>query len=275
MREGPASILVVEDEAAVALDIRATLQRLGYVVPATVGRGRDAIDKADALRPDLVLMDIHLRGDIDGVETAQHVRQAFDIPVIYLTAYADPATLQRARITEPYGYLLKPFHERELHIVIEMALYRHEMERRLRESERWLTATLRSIGESVIATDADWRIRFMSRAAETLTGWKADEAAGRDLADVLRVTIPGRPRALRVGETIASGGTAEGLLLTRDGRQMAVEEVSTLIRDDGGTVIGIVIALRVLDEVETAPRDTARSSGRTARARKDRASEPD
>ena len=139
MRSGPASILVVEDEAAVALDVRSTLQRLGYGVPAAVGRGRDAIERASALRPDLVLMDIHLRGDMDGVETAQHVRQVLDIPVIYLTAYADPATLQRARVTEPYGYLLKPFHERELHIVIEMALYRHEMERRLRESER-LTA---------------------------------------------------------------------------------------------------------------------------------------
>jgi PAS domain S-box-containing protein len=257
MRSGPASILVVEDEAAVALDIRATLERLGYAVPAAVGRGRDAIERASALRPDLVLMDIHLRGDMDGVETAQHVRQVLDIPVIYLTAYADPATLQRARVTEPYGYLLKPFHERELHIVIEMALYRHEMERRLRESERWLTATLRSIGESVIATDAEWRIRFMSRAAERLTGWKADEAVEHDLAEVLRVSIPGRPRALPGGDAIANGGTADGLLLTRDGRQMAVEEVSTLIRDDGGTVIGIVIALRVF-EMEAAGDRAAR-----------------
>ncbi len=275
MRKGPASILVVEDEAAVALDIRSTLQRLGYAVSAAVGRGRDAIERADALRPDLVLMDIHLRDDMDGVETAQHVRQAFDIPVIYLTAYADPATLERARITEPYGYLLKPFQERELHIVIEMALYRHEMERRLRESERWLTATLRSIGESVIATDGDWRIRFMSRAAETLTGWKAAEAEGRDLADVLRVTIPGRPRALRGGEMIASGGTAEGLLLTREGRQMAVEEVSTLIRDDGGTVIGIVIALRVFAEVGTGTGDATPPASRPARNRRDRPSEPE
>jgi len=266
MRSGPASILVVEDEAAVALDIRSTLQRLGYAVPAAVGRGRDAIERASALRPDLVLMDIHLRGDMDGVETAQHVRQVLDIPVIYLTAYADPATLQRARVTEPYGYLLKPFHERELHIVIEMALYRHEMERRLRESERWLTATLRSIGESVIATDAEWRIRFMSRAAERLTGWKADEAVDHDLAEVLRVSIPGRPRALPGGDAIASGGTADGLLLTRDGRQMAVEEVSTLIRDDGGTVIGIVIALRVF-EMDAA--------GDRAARRKDPKSDPE
>jgi CheY-like chemotaxis protein len=131
-------------------------------------------------------MDIHLRGDLDGVETAMQIRQAFDIAVIYLTAYADPATLRRARITEPYGYLLKPFDERELHIVIEMALDRHEMERRLRDSERWLTATLRSIGESVIATDADWRIRFMRAAGarrrtgcRTRRGGDANDATPR------------------------------------------------------------------------------------------------
>ena len=87
----------------------------------------------------------------------------------------------------------------------------------------------------------------MSRAAETLTGWSAAEAAGHDLADVLRVSMPGRPRALRDSETATSGGTAEGVLLTRDACQVPVEEVSTPIRDDGGTAIGIVIALRVLE----------------------------
>ena len=240
----PASILVVEDEGVIALDIRATLAHLGYTVPGAVATGREAVAKVAELRPQLVLMDIHLRGDMDGVEAAREIRERFDVPVIYLTAYADPATLQRARVTEPFGYLLKPFEERELHVVIEMALHRHELERRLRESERWLAATLRSIGDSVIATDAAWHIRFMNPAAERLTGWSAAEATGRELAEVLRVSLPTLPRASVTGHEDVSGGTAQGVLVTRDGREIQVEESSTLIRDDAGSVIGTVIAIR-------------------------------
>lgn len=264
MSASPASILIVEDEAVIALDIRATLTHLGYTVPAAVASGREAIATVAALRPSLVLMDIHLRGDLDGVEAAREIRERFDVPVIYLTAYADPATLQRARVTEPFGYLLKPFEERELHVVIEMALHRHELQRRLRESERWLAATLRSIGDSVIATDAEWHIRFMNPAAERLTGWSAVEAAGRELADVLHVSLPSMPRAFVTGHEDASGGTAQGVLVTRDGREITVEESSTLIRDDAGTVIGTVIAIR--DVSARAPAAPARPRGRGGRS---------
>jgi two-component system, cell cycle sensor histidine kinase and response regulator CckA len=240
------SILIVEDEAVIALDVRATLGRLGYAVPAVVATGRDAIAQVQALQPHLVLMDIHLRGEMDGVEAARRIRERFGVPVIYLTAFADPTTLQRARITEPFGYLLKPFEERELHIVIEMALQRRELQRRLEESERWLAATLRSLGDTIIATDAQWRIRFMNPAAEQLTGWSAAEAAGRVLSDVLRVSLPSEPRAFSTGGALASGGTAQGILVARDGTRVAIEESSTLIRESDGTVIGIVLAIRDL-----------------------------
>ncbi len=263
MSASPASILIVEDEAVIALDIRATLTHLGYAVPAAVASGRDAVATVAQVRPQLVLMDIHLRGEMDGVEAAREIRERFDVPVIYLTAYADPATLQRARVTEPFGYLLKPFEERELHVVIEMALHRHELQRRLRESERWLAATLRSIGDSVIATDAEWHIRFMNPAAERLTGWTAVEAAGRELADVLRVSLPSVPRAF-AGPQEPSGGRAEGVLVTRDGREVRVEESSTLIRDDAGAVIGTVIAIR---DVGARDADTSsRPRGRGGRS---------
>jgi two-component system, cell cycle sensor histidine kinase and response regulator CckA len=256
MNDTRPSILIVEDEGVIALDVRATLGRLGYTVPAVVATGSDAIVQVEALRPQLVLMDIHLRGDMDGVEAAQTIRERFGVPVIYLTAFADPATLQRARITEPFGYLLKPFEERELHVVIEMALQRRELQRRLEESERWLAATLRSLGDTIIATDAQWRVRFMNPAAEQLTGWSAAEAAGRILSDVLRVSLPSEPRAFNTGAAPASGGTAQGILVTRDGRRVSVEESSTLIRESDGTVIGIVIAIRDL-----STRPPGRSSG--------------
>jgi CheY-like chemotaxis protein len=131
MQKKQARILVVEDESLVALDIRNTLERLGYAVPATVFSGEDAVKKAEELQPDLVLMDIMLAGDMDGIEAADIIHTRCDIPVIYLTAYADDETLARAKITDPFGYLLKPFEARELHVAIEIALYKHAMEQQL------------------------------------------------------------------------------------------------------------------------------------------------
>jgi CheY-like chemotaxis protein len=183
----PTKILVVEDESVVALDIQGRLTRLGYAVTDLATYGEEAIQKAEELRPDLVLMDIRLKGEIDGVQAAECIRSRLGIPVVYLTAYTDEATLQRARITEPFGYLLKPFKERELHTTVEMALYKHKMERRLRESERWLATTLNSIGDAVIATDAQGHIQFMNPIAQALTGWRQEEALGKDLTEVFKI----------------------------------------------------------------------------------------
>ena len=124
-----AKILVTEDEGIVAADIEDRLRSLGYQVTATCSSGVEALQKVVETKPDLVLMDIMIQGDMDGIETAKHVREDFGIPVIFLTAYSDDATFQRAKITEPFGYLLKPFEERELRTNIEMALYKHSMEK--------------------------------------------------------------------------------------------------------------------------------------------------
>jgi PAS domain S-box-containing protein len=129
-----AKILVVEDEGVVAMDIVNRLKNLGYDVPAVAFSGKQAIHKAEELRADLVLMDIVLKGDMDGIEAAKQIRERFDIPVIYLTAYADDKTLSRAKITEPFGYIIKPFEERELHTNIEIALHKHKMEKALRKA---------------------------------------------------------------------------------------------------------------------------------------------
>jgi len=125
----PIHILVVEDEGVTALDTGEQLESLGYAVTTAVFSGRDAVRRVEALRPDLVLMDIRLKGRMDGIEAAQEIRDRFHVPVIYATAYADEATVQRAKQTEPSGYLLKPFDARELRTAIEVALYRHRMER--------------------------------------------------------------------------------------------------------------------------------------------------
>src|SRR4051794_21382046 len=148
-------ILVVEDEAVVAKDLQTRLKKLGYHVPLTVPTGEEAIDRARELRPALILMDIRLKGDLDGIEAAARIQQDFRTPIIYLTAYADEGTLDRAKVTEPFGYILKPFNERELHTAIQVALFKHKAEAELRKSERWLAATLQGMGEAVIAVDPE------------------------------------------------------------------------------------------------------------------------
>ena len=135
--------MVVEDEGIVALDIQSKLEGLGYEVPAVAASAADAIEKAEQIRPDLILMDIQLEGDVDGIEAATQINRQLQIPVIYLSAYSDESTLERAKIAEPMGYLLKPFEERELYATIEIALYKRgsenekaRLEERLKQSEK-------------------------------------------------------------------------------------------------------------------------------------------
>ncbi len=130
------SILVVDDERIVALDITHTLRQMGYDIAGVASTGEEAIARAGDSRPELVLMDIKLKGSMDGIEAAERIRELFDVPIIYLTAYSDSQTLDRAKSSEPFGYLIKPFDERELHSTIEVALYKHSMERELKEARR-------------------------------------------------------------------------------------------------------------------------------------------
>jgi len=164
-----ARILVVEDESIVALDIQDRLKSLGYDVPATVASGERAVEQAGALRPDLVLMDIRLQGRMDGVEAADLIRQRFGIPVIYLTANADHPTVQRAKVTEPFGYVIKPFEERELHTTIEVALYKHQAEQSLKESEERYRLLVELSPEAIVVQSED-RIVYANPAAANLFG---------------------------------------------------------------------------------------------------------
>ena len=143
-------IFIVEDEAIVASDIKETLLALDYDISGIAKSGELALEKIHNKRPDLVLMDIHLAGEMDGVETAGKLHVLYDIPVIYLTAYADKSLLDRAKVTEPYGYVIKPYDERELHSIIEMALYKHRVERELRKRDSILFA---------LSSTVEWLLR--------------------------------------------------------------------------------------------------------------------
>lgn len=132
------NILITEDESIVAKDIQQSLKKLGYNVVGICNNGEDAIRSAEEKKPELVLMDIMLKGDMSGIEAADQIRQRFNIPVIFLTAYADESTLAKAKVTEPYGYIIKPFKEIDLHTSIEMALYKHQRETDVKKERDFL-----------------------------------------------------------------------------------------------------------------------------------------
>ncbi|MBN3808622.1 PAS domain S-box protein [Paraburkholderia sp. Ac-20347] len=246
----PARILIVEDDWVVARDIAQQMQRCGHNVIGQVATGEDALALAARDKPSLVLMDIRLEGALDGIDAARQLRAAHDVPVVFLTAYADEDTVRRATLTEPFGYVLKPFDDLQLRTVVEMALYKHDAERRLRESEQRYAVTLASIGDGVIATDTDGRITLMNPVAERLTGWRGDAAAGRPLADVLALVDEdtNAPIAVSVAFALLAGGNvpypARTRLVERSGRTLPVEIRSSPIVSDAGSVCGMVFAIR-------------------------------
>ncbi len=243
-----AKILIVEDESIAALDLENRLESLGYSVAAVAASGEEAIQQAAETRPDMVLMDIRLKGDMDGIEAAQEIRARFDIPVVYLTALADDDTLRQAKITEPLGYVLKPFEDRELYKTIEIALHKHTMERKLRESEQWLATTLRSISDAVIAIGKEGFVMFMNSTAEALTGWGQEAALGRDWKKVFNIIDEetGTPesslaRALEEGIAV---GPADHVLIAKDGTETFIDDSAAPIRDEKGDIIGFVLVFR-------------------------------
>ena len=143
----PIKILVVEDEFIVAQDIAGRLKRLGYAVTATVASGEEALEKIAENPPDLVLMDIVLKGDMDGVTAAGKIRAKIDIPTVFLTAYADDKTMQRAKLTDPFGYIIKPFQQNDLRVAIEIALHRHEIETKMQAALKASEAARESVEE--------------------------------------------------------------------------------------------------------------------------------
>ncbi|WOD37059.1 putative bifunctional diguanylate cyclase/phosphodiesterase [Nodosilinea sp. E11] len=243
-------ILVVEDEVVIAMDLQAMLIELGHEVPEIVISGEAAIQTALELHPDLVLMDIHLSAALDGIDAAAAIVKALDIPVIYLTAYADEKTLQRASLTAPFGYILKPFEAKELRANLEIAFYKHSLEKTIKEHRQWLLAVLNSISEGVAASDPSGLIKFMNPVAEVLTGWSQTEAIGRSPAEVFRFmdevtrTLIDSPllRSLHENHTVYLPENT--LLLTKQGDEIPVADSAAPIYSDRGQLEGAVMVVR-------------------------------
>ena len=260
-----ARILIVEDEAIVAMDIHRRLEKLGYNPMRYVASGEEAVAAAAELDPDLILMDIQLAGAMDGIEAAGVIRERSGTPVIFLTAYSDRASLERAKVADAFGYVLKPFEERELGIAIEMALYKEQMQRRLSESREWLHGTVGALHEGVVTTDAAGTVLFMNRRAEELVGWSEPEAVGLSVDTVVRTEpiataelateiLPEAVRLLRRDGSVAYVERRTGHIPEPPKRRVTADEArspSAVSRqnDSNGAVCGHVVVLREVSDI--------------------------
>lgn len=249
------SILVVEDEAIIAADLTDRLVAQGYRVSDWVPTGEEAIARVARQAPDLVLMDIVLQGKLSGIDAAATILGTYDVPVVFVTSHGDSDTVLRATSTEPFGYVMKPFNDRELDAAIQIGLMRHRAETGIRLAERRLATTLASIGDAVIATDEHGVVTLTNRVAERLTGWPGSEAIGRPLGEVLRAVDGATlqplvdellPDALQSSTRLGRKGLV--YVQSRTGTETPIDDTISPIRDDAGHVHGVVIAFRDCSE---------------------------
>jgi two-component system cell cycle sensor histidine kinase/response regulator CckA len=242
-------VVVVEDEGLIAHDIASRLEALGHEVVGTASTAEEAVAQSGGA--DVVLMDIHIDGPRDGIDAAREIRARHHIPVVFLTAHADRATLDRAKVAGPFGYLMKPVVAAALQTSLELAVHKHRVERALEKREAWLRATLACAAEAIVVADPSGQIRALNRAAEALTGWSDAEAQGRRLESIVRLVEEesgqdaGDPAPLAILKG-APMALDRGLrLVSREGRELAVEgTVAPVLSPDPPETLGVVLTLR-------------------------------
>jgi two-component system sensor kinase FixL len=243
-------VLVAEDDGMVAEAICDRLTDAGVEVVARADTGEGAVEAALALRPDVILMDVRLKGDMDGIRASELINEKMRVPVVYLTGDSDQKTLQRAKAASAYGYVLKPFHIRNLVVAIEVAVDRFEMERRLEENRLTYATILSSIADAVIAVDTQGCVRFMNGVAERLTGWLTRDVEGEQLGTVLNLIDSGADQAAvdLVARVLNSRNTLtfgrDALVISREGVRVPVDGGMSCVVDSLDRVVGACVTLR-------------------------------
>ncbi|MEH2002898.1 MAG: diguanylate cyclase [Nostoc sp.] len=248
-------ILVVEDEKILASNIRKSLQKLGYSVSEITNAqitkyGEETIKKVAEIHPNLVLIDICLAGEIDGIHVGEIIQNQFHVPVIYLTESLQYKRLHKNHLSEPFSYLVKPFIESDLYFAIEMALHNHQIKKILHEEKHRLGAIINSMGCAVIVTYPNGSIQIMNPIAELITGWKQSEAFGKDLVEVVNlVDKDGEETIKNLAIHVIETGEILNLpesstLITKDGNEIAIEDNVAPIRDQNGNISGSVLVFQ-------------------------------
>ncbi|WP_424356898.1 PAS domain S-box protein [Methanocella sp. MCL-LM] len=265
-------VLVVEDEAIVQLDIKNRLINLGYEIAGTTAYGEEAIKKVSSDCPDIVLMDIGLKGKIDGIEAASQIKALHNIPIVYMTANSDYTTLQKSKLTGPFGYILKPFDEREMRTTIEMALYKHKMDAELNETRHLLETTLDSISDAVISTNSQLLITYMNSAVEAITGWKVAEAQGKNIHDIVHIidTETGNKVECPIAKVMETGVACSSksmmTMISRTGARCQVNCTLSPIFNSKRQIDGVVFVFRDTTEEYRAMEAFRASESKLAKA---------
>jgi len=235
-------ILIAEDDGIIAARLRSFLIKLGYIVPAVVASGEEAVRQAAAFRPELVLMDIRLAGNLDGIEAGGQISADLGIPLIYLTAYMDDTLLQRAKRTEPYGYLVKPVQDRELRATIEVALYRHHMDQQLRESEERYRAVVSQAVEGITLFEAETGCLLEANGAfQSMLGYTAQEIPALSVYDVMEHGRAGADLDLSVVlKNRQAAALGERRFVRKDGSLIDVDVSASLITREARPVVCLV-----------------------------------
>ncbi len=249
MHETKTRIFIVEDEPLIAADLEWRLLELGYQVLAVASSGREAIENIRNTSPDLVLMDINIAGELDGIETAQAVRASLAVPVVFLTACRDRETILRATNTDPFGYLVKPINDDNLVSAIETAIYKHEMEQRLRQREAWLSTTLRCAADAILVTDRVGRIEFLNDQCRKLLSLEKESVKAKLLSEIipLRYRNGKGPVGDLVSLAILHGATMDlgsDLVLPLPSGDIRQIEGEVALSEADGEVMGTVFTFR-------------------------------
>ncbi|QMS87233.1 response regulator [Nostoc edaphicum CCNP1411] len=236
-------ILIVEDEYILAINLQESLESLGYFVLDITDSAEGAIARASKLRPNLILMDIRLRGEMDGIQAAEQIWHHLQIPIIYVTGHSDKNTVERATLTSPFGYIIKPIKEQELYVAIQTALNRYNR-------EQFLSSVLRGMGDGVIVVDTKLHINYINQVAEALTGWRWNEAKDKILTEVIKLIdeqtqfpVENPIIAALKQETFIYLGSGV-LLVAKDGTTIPIADSATPLRNNSGVITGAVLVFR-------------------------------
>jgi len=267
-------VMIVEDESILVLNLQKLLERLGYDVCATTGLGEKAVELAKIHKPDVIMMDIHLGGEVDGIEAAKRIRSFSDVPILYTTAFSDEETLLRAEKTEPSSFVLKPFQVKDLQMAIERAHLKHLYDRKSREQEQRFSVILKNIGDGVLTVGGAGTVTYCNAAAERLTGWSAEEAEGRSCKDVLSpftedtgTPVPVQDLAANTDVAVPAIGRRLNLLNRRQ-VTVPVEIRANLLEDENGRTAGSVYVLRDMTYQKTAEEEKRIMQQALARSQK-------
>ncbi|HEX5808312.1 MAG TPA: response regulator [Anaerolineales bacterium] len=261
-------ILIAEDENSAAQELREQLEGLGYRVVDVASSSAEALYKTEKLRPQIVLMNIRLKGEKDGIQTGSLLHALHGTPVVYMIDYSNQATIRRVTATGPFGYIFRPFDEKQIVATIETALIRHKLERKLQQSRQWLNTTLTSIGDGVIATDDQGLVRFINPVAMELTGWHQKDAIGRSLYEIFLLVDESSHELVDLSHIQNKKPRAEsrrgivGLLMPRNGPPVPVEANATFIQNRNVQVYGMVLVFRDVTESREALQEIIRQANR-------------